>query len=403
MTTRSAPTILYTTADASPQSGAFHSLLKMSREIGSRGFRSVLALPRQTVPASPDSAPDPLCYLLPLPRVQRGKAPGSYLGDVAMTARSVAELRTIIRRERVNVVHINEILDVYGALAARAAGVPIVWHLRADLSSAPSPLRAALPVVMTTLATQIVAVSASARAETFTSPRAEHGKVTVLHNPGPDPKVFHPRVSGAAVRSDLDLDDGSFLVALVAKLGRRKGHDVLLRAAPKILSAFPTTRFLFVGGELDGTHHALYAERLRALPRALGVEGAVTFAGYRSDIAEIMAAADVVVHCSTYPDPFPGVVLQAMAVGTPVVASDLGGPREQVENGISGLLTRPGDTDALAGAICSLLGDRARRVAMGRASTRRVTTVFGDDTFYAHLSRVYRRAMSAHHQLAAPA
>src|SRR5207302_1276722 len=100
-----------------------------------------------------------------------------------------------------------------------------------------------------------------------------------------------------------------------------KGHDVLLRATPKILSSFPTTRFLFVGGELDGPRHARYAERLRALPRALGVECAVTFAGYRSDIAEIMAAADVVVHCSTYPDPFPGVVLQAMAVGTPVVAS----------------------------------------------------------------------------------
>ena len=104
-----------------------------------------------------------------------------------------------------------------------------------------------------------------------------------------------------------------------------------------------------------------------------------------------MAASDVVTHCSTYPDPFPGVVLQAMAVGKAVVASDVGGPREQIEDGMSGLLIPPDDPDMLADAICSLLGDPARRAALGEAAALRVASAFSTDSFYRQLAHLYQQ------------
>ncbi|MGH3059202.1 MAG: glycosyltransferase family 4 protein, partial [Gaiellaceae bacterium] len=176
-----------------------------------------------------------------------------------------------------------------------------------------------------------------------------------------------------------------------AKLGRRKGHEVLIRAAPQVIASFPTARFLLVGGTLEGAHHRSYAEELRQLPAKLGVERSVTFLGYRRDVAAIMAAADVVTHCSTYPDPFPGVVLQGMAMAKPVVASDLGGPREQIEDHVSGVLVRPDDPSALADAICALLEAPEWRASLGREAAFRVRSLFSTDSFYRQLSEIYRR------------
>jgi glycosyltransferase involved in cell wall biosynthesis len=386
------PMILYTTGDASPQSGAFRQVLEMSKHMGEWGFRSVLVLsdasPRSLLEGSVSSS---AIHFMSLPRPRMGRSVREYAGDAIQTARSIIRLSRLIRRQRVAVVHVNEIVDVYGALAARMSGVPCVWHLRADLSSAPPLVRAWLPRIALALATRVVAVSVSASEQTFRDLPARNEKVSVIHNPGPDPSVFHADVDGSSVRRELGLADDALLVILVAKLSERKGHEEFIRAAPKVLASFPDTRFLIVGGELEGMHHRRYAHSLRLLPAELGVEDAVVFAGYRADVPQIMAAADIVTHCSTYPDPFPGVVLQAMAMGRAVIASDLGGPREQIEDGTSGVLIPPGDPSALADAICSLLADPDRRAALGEAAALRVASTFTADSFYRQLAHLYRQ------------
>ena len=142
--------------------------------------------------------------------------------------------------------------------------------------------------------------------------------------PVPTRTVFHVGIDGASVRAELGVPDDGFLVVLVSKMVEPKGHEVLLRAAPEVLASFPATRFVIVGGDLDGAHHRRYAGRLRRLPAELGVDHAVIFTGYRGDVAQIMAAADIVTHCSTHPDPFPGTVLQGMSLGKVVIATNLG-------------------------------------------------------------------------------
>lgn len=389
--TNTAPKVLYTSADADRQGGALRCLFDIGNEIGNWGFQPIFVLSKEQGGGSSkslESGSVPI-YSLSLPRPKRGRSIVSHIRDIVETLRSARRLANIIRRERVSVVHVNEILDVYGGIAAKIARVPCVWHVRADISSWPFALRALLPRIVARLSSEIIAVSASVEEEVFRLQGVDTPKVSVIHDPCPDPSAFRQDLSGETFRRELGLDDRAGLVVLVAKMVEPKGHEVLIRAAPDVLASFSNAHFVIVGGDLDGPHHQRYAERLRRLPAELGVEAAVTFTGYRTDIPQIMAAADVVTHCSTHPDPFPGVVLQGMALGKAVVASDIGGPREQIEDGCSGVLVTPGDPAALARAISDLLGDPARRASLGSVAAMRVREKFSSDRFYRRLAEAY--------------
>ncbi len=387
--TREAPKILYTSSDADRQGGALRCLFDIGSEIGKWGYRPVMVLPSDPAGTAPGHGNVPAAYSMPLPRPKRGRSVSSYVGDLVGTVRSAGRLARIIRTERIALVHVNEILDVYGAIAARMAGVPCVWHIRADISSWPRPVRFVLPRVVAWLSTEIIAVSASVEREVFARQHVATPKVSVIHDPGPDPSAFRPGLSGEALRDELGLPEDAPVVVLVAKLVEPKGHEVLLRAVPAVLAEFPDARFVVVGGEVDGAHHARYAAHIHDLPEALGVDAAVTFTGFRTDVAAIMAAADVVAHCSTHPDPFPGVVLQGMALGKAVVASDIGGPREQIDDGATGVLVPAGDAASLARAIVDLLRHPLQRESMGAAAATSVRERFTSDDFYRRLSDAY--------------
>lgn len=394
MTTARAFPILYTSADTDAQGGAFRCLVDMANEAADRGHDVLLVVPE------PPGATLLLdrrvrTIVMPLPRPRRGRSLTRYGMDLVHTFRRSLALARIVRRERVAVVHLNEILDVYGGVAARIARVPCVWHIRADMSSWPAPLRRMLPRLVNSLATTIVAVSTSVREEVFVAHGVSPGRVRVIHDAGPDADVFHPGIDRTTARRALGIEEAAPLVVVVSKLVEPKGHHVLIEAAPKILASFPDARFVVVGGEVDGEHHRRYAERLRRLPAELGIADTVLFAGYREDVASVMAAADVVVHPATHPDPFPGVILQAMAVGTPVVAPDAGGAPEQVEDGVSGRLVPMADPASLADAVCALLGDADERARLGRNAAERVRTVFSAERFHAQLFALYGEVVGA--------
>ena len=386
-----AATVLYTTSDADPQGGALRCLLEMGTEIRHWGFRPLFVLPDPLPGSGASSSAIPADTLrMRLPRPRRGRSPAQWVGGAVQTVRSCYRLARVMRRERVAVVHVNEMLDLYGGIAARLAGVPCVWHVRADISTWPRPAKMLFARAVGTLSSRVVVVSDSVRDRVFADQGLSTAKVRVLHDPGPDPAVFHPGLDGSTLREEFGVAEGGFLVVLVSKLVETKGHEVLVRAVPYVLRSFPEVRFVIVGGALDGDHHRRYAAHLRSLPAELGVQDAVTFAGYRDDVARIIAAADIVTHCPTHPDPFPGVVLQAMSVGRPVVASNIGGAAEQIEDGVSGVLVPPDDAIALADAISALLKDPDRRAELGRAGASRVATEFSSDAFYSKLIDIYR-------------
>ncbi len=137
---------------------------------------------------------------------------------------------------------------------------------------------------------------------------------------------------------------------------------------------FPELQGLIVGGW--GPEDAAFQARLARRTGEAGLASRLRFLGYRADVASLLPAFDLLVHASTRPEPFGMVILEAMAAGLPVVASNLGGPREIVLPGVTGLLVPPSDPAALAEACRGILSDHTRAAAMGAAGRERVREHF---------------------------
>jgi glycosyltransferase involved in cell wall biosynthesis len=205
--------------------------------------------------------------------------------------------------------------------------------------------------------------------------------------PGVDTARFHPGVSGAAVRAELGLTEAP-LVGLVANIRGSKGHDVFLEAARAVLAGEPRARFLIVG---DG----IGFDDVRRRVGALGLEAAVRMTGFRRDVPEVMAALDVLVLPSIRSEAASQVIPQALAVGTPVVATSVGGSGELVRDGETGRLVPPGDAPALATAILDCLAHPDRARAMAQRGQAQVRAEHSLDAAMARTTAVYEELLAA--------
>jgi glycosyltransferase involved in cell wall biosynthesis len=204
--------------------------------------------------------------------------------------------------------------------------------------------------------------------------------------PGIDPLRFHPGVSGAAVRAELGLTGP--VIGLVANLRGSKGHRFFLEAAREVRHHVAAARFLIVG---DGVAFADIRRRVHEL----ALDDAVIMTGFRKDVPEIMAALDVLVLPSIKSEASSQVIPQALAVGTPVVATTVGGSPELITDGVTGCLVPPADAAALAQGILSLLRDPARAGAMARRGAELVRARYTMDAAMARTVAVYDEVLTA--------
>lgn len=262
---------------------------------------------------------------------------------------------------------------VVAAVAGWLARRPVIWHLR-DILGPPhfSATNARGVAWLANWLARSVIANSQATADAFVRSGGNAALVRVVHN-GIDPAPFDAvtRAAAQAARDACGARDGMPLVVHVGRFHPWKGQQVLLRA----LVLEPRVQAWFVGAPLFGEE--AFASELQALVRALNLGDRVRFLGMRDDVPVLLAAADAVVHSSTYPEPFGRVVVEGMLAGKPVIAADAGGVREIAHHEDTALLTAPGDAEALARAISVLLDDPARARAMalrGRDHARRTFT-----------------------------
>ena len=174
--------------------------------------------------------------------------------------------------------------------------------------------------------------------------------------------------SPAVLRARFRLPVTGPLIGIVGRLQRWKGMHTLVAAMPMVRARHPDAHLVIVGGAHDTEPG--YGDELRALVRANGVERAVTLAGYQADVPHWMQAMDIVVHASDR-EPFGIVVVEAMALGKPVVAGAAGGPAEIITDGQDGLLVRFDDVAALAKAVTRFLDDPGFAACCGAAALTR--------------------------------
>ncbi len=271
------------------------------------------------------------------------------LSFLVETLPSTLRLLPIFRRESPDIVHVCNGFrgNLDAIVAARLCGIPCVVHNKGfdKLSflerAASGGVAAALSMTR--------AIQAHCR-QGGLEPRR-----WMVSYDGVDPASFVLRQDREAVRAALGVPADAPVVGVVGNIQEWKGQVVLVEAMALLRERFPKLRAWIVGGvHASG---AAYAEKLRRRIGELGLDDRILLTGAREDVPDLMRAMDVVVHTSVRGEPFGRVIIEAMTVGRPVVATRAGGVPEFVRDGVDGLLAEPGDAEDLASRLAALLGD----------------------------------------------
>lgn len=284
-----------------------------------------------------------------------------------------------LRRLRPDVVHLHDSTWLKGARGARMAGVPRVVGTLHGLET-PEPLvNAVFRHLAVRLLDAVVPVSETLAERLRRQYRVPAPRIVSINN-GVDTARFHP--ADRATR-----DASAPVIGTVARLEPIKNQALLLDAFARVREALPAARLVLVG---DGSLRA----ELETRARTLGVAGAVTFAGLHADTAPVYRGFDAFVLCSNLEGTSISV-LEAMASGTPVVATAVGGTPALLDGGGVGVLVPPRDPAALATALVALLGDGARGAALAAAARARVESAFSTEAMVDGYEALYYGARSA--------
>jgi glycosyltransferase involved in cell wall biosynthesis len=282
-----------------------------------------------------------------------------------------------LRAIRPDVVHTNSLKAAfYGGVAARLAGVPVVWHIRDRIADDYMP-RTVVALVRAVARIVPSAIVANSNATLSTLPKRK--RTFVVASPVDIPSGAHAR------------KDGALRVGMIGRIAPWKGQHVFLEAFADAFADGGAVAQV-VGAPLFGADEEEYADDLRGLARNLGIEQRVVFTGFRDDVAGELADLDILVHASTLPEPFGQVVVEGMAAGLPVVATDAGGPVELIEPGRNGMLYPPGDAPALAGVLRRLADDAELRSRLG-AAAHETAAAFTPEAIAQRLDEVYAEVM----------
>ncbi|MCA9669812.1 MAG: glycosyltransferase family 4 protein [Myxococcales bacterium] len=292
-------------------------------------------------------------------------------------------LKATIVRIGPDLVHTNTVAALGPAMAAASSRAPHVWHVH-EIVESPRTAALVLPW-LTHLASTRVVCNSRATADAlrrFCPPLA--AKTSVVLN-GIDSRRF-AEAEATDIRRACDWPQDAFVFLLPGRVHWWKGQDVFVSAAKLVSERWSQARFLIVGDAAPG--HQRQVERLERQIDEMKLRGRVTRWSHHHTIERVMKASDVVVNPSTQPEPFGLVVVEAMAVGKPVIASAAGGPLEIVDDGVTGRLVRPTDERALADAMLEFRsGDLAR--SMGQHGQRKQRQIFTIQRHAREMEKVY--------------
>lgn len=323
----------------------------------------------------------------PHPLAVQARAAGCRVIEAPARPRDLPATLMLLRRRlaHCDLLHTHEFKsDLFGWLAARSVGRPWIatdHHLATDddwrLRLFAVADRMALPHARAVI---VPSYSQAQRLARYVPHQKIH---TVYH--GIDAAAFAASAATerTRLRGRLNVGEGQPVVSVFGRLEPIKGHSDLLQAARIMLASRPDLQFWIVG---EGS----LAASLQAQARQLGIDGAVRFLGYQPDVASLMAASDVVVLPSRH-ESFGIVLIEAMSLGKPIVATATGSIPEVMRDGVQGYLVPPHHVEALAQRVLHLIANPLLAEQMGRAGREGVLQVFTVQKMVERLAAIYRQ------------
>ncbi|MFQ5685358.1 MAG: glycosyltransferase [Candidatus Scalindua sp.] len=332
--------------------------------------------------------------------IERIKGTGTQVIPVDMSNRFnpgvILQLAELIKKKKVDIVHSQGArADFFAGMAAVLARAPIV------VSTVPMPVegfninptRKLIYKIFNRFSERFVdrfiVVSDALRKVIIEGHKVDPQKVVTIYNGietdeycMADEKIVRRRMG---FRSNSGLGEDIPIIAIIGRLVWQKGFEYFIEAIPDVLKEFKEARFLIVGdGPLEN--------KLKLASKKLKIDNKTSFTGFRRDIKEILAAIDIFVMPSLL-EGLPMILLEAMAMKKPIVATDIEGIMEILENGVSGLLVPARETKALAEAIINMLAHKDESLQMGIAARRVVEERFGVDVMVRKVVEVYEELL----------
>ena len=310
----------------------------------------------------------------------------------------VFKVARFIQRHEIALIHTHTVrTNLVGRLAARIAKVPVVTHVHSlPLYETENVLKNRFNHMVDGLtrrwSTHYICVSSSLRSRlVYEGIPAE--RIGVVHN-GIELDRFCSDTDGTEARNKLGLDPKAKLIAMIALFRPLKGTESLIEALSHVIPECPDAYCLLVGG----FEREDYRRRVMELARGLKLKDRVIFLGFRENVSHILAATDIVVLPSLFGEGLPIAILEAMAMGRPVIATPVGGIPEIIRDGETGLLVEPRDSLALAEAITRLLQDPKRASELGLKAQSLVREEYGAESMVRKIERIYLGLMDHHNR-----
>lgn len=281
--------------------------------------------------------------------------------------------------------------DLIAGNAVRRSGTPNVWWFNDILSPEffSWPVRRVFVQRARRQAARVITVSEFARKSLLA-----HGlpadRVTTVHNGIPLDR--YRRVQSTLLREQLRIPPGEPLIGLVGRITPWKGQDFFLKLAKDWAGQGRPGRFLVIGRAFN--EDAPFETTLKRFVTTHRLESRVQFVAFQSDIASTLSQLDLLLHCSTKPEPFGRVIIEGLAVGLPVIAAAAGGVSEIITPGVDAGLAAPGNADAYLAQMTAILGSAEKRAAWSIAGRRTVETRFTLDRVFGDFDRIATEVMA---------
>lgn len=292
----------------------------------------------------------------------------------------IRTLQKVFMMEKPDIVHASSYYpSIYARIAAKLAAVPVLISHEHTVFTTKRPKRQIISHLVSGFTDLHIAVGIGVREQLIDWYRIPESKVAVVYN-GVNTAVFKRTLPVTMAKENLDIPLGAFVIGYVGRLDPGKGHKYLFQAIREIRGKFNLCCIIAGTGR-----HEDYVKRLA---EDSGISDITRFLGLRRDIPDLLSAMDVFV-LPSFQEGFSNALIEAMAVGCPVIASDIHGNNEAVKNGENGLLVPPGDSSALKGSLETLITNDEIRLEMSQAAMKKVEERFSMKRHIETMERIY--------------
>jgi glycosyltransferase involved in cell wall biosynthesis len=267
---------------------------------------------------------------------------------------------------------------LYAGIAAKIKGIPLIWHVRAFN-------RDRFDHLLYLLSTRLILVANSLRSR-FDWIR-NNSKFVTIYNGVSFPESEDQKLS-SGVRQAYGIEDKTLLIAVIARIEPLKGQKYLIEACGSLKGELKDFHVILVGDIADSE----YLKECKESAAEFGIQNRITFSGYKQDVNQILNEIDIFVLPSLF-EAFPRSLIEAMGAGKPVVATDVGGCAEAVEDTVSGFIVPPKNPEALAERVHMLGRDTELRRKVGRAARSRAEEMFSMKQNVKQTELLYREVL----------